>query len=114
MVASFALAMASPHSFAETVSALCPSDLKPLHAVPPKLPAETETGYEGKAVIAITVNRNGSVSTPSIVSNGLRAVFGGDARAFDGALLDAVKQWKFHPRQHACHKDVTIELKFSE
>jgi len=114
VVASLVLAIASSRSFAGTVSALCPSDLKPLHTVPPKLPAETEIGYEWKAVIAIIVNTNGSVSTPSIVSNGLRAVLGGDARTFDGALLDAVKLWKFRPRQHACHKDVTIELKFSE
>ncbi len=79
LVATAIFAIVSLPCFAGSVPIACPANLNAIRTVPPKLPVRTEVIYEGKAEIAITINRNGRVSDPALVSNHVSNRLGGAA-----------------------------------
>ena len=101
----------SPAAFAGQVHAAgCPGKSAPLSTVPPKFPAMLHNEYSGKAEIAFTIAPSGGVVRPVIASLQLHPVghSGKTPRGYREALLAAVSQWRYPPRAHACHKQVTI------
>lgn len=70
---------------------------KPIQRVPPKYPRElAKRGISGTVRIEFTVDKNGRVVSPRVVSS--------DNRQFNDAAMDALRQWRFEPGQRGGQK----------
>jgi protein TonB len=68
------------------------ADVTPLVRINPRYPRRAlRAGIEGKVVVELTVQADGSVSDPEVIS-------AEPANLFETSVLRAVKRWKFAPK----------------
>lgn len=91
------------------LSAVLSARVVPVHMVGPEYPAELlESGFEGRAVVAVYIGLDGSVESAEVASAA--------HPAFGEAALAAVRQWRFEPvveEGRLVRKQVRIPFDFS-
>lgn len=92
----------------------CARSLRPIAAVPPKLPVRMHNEYEGTVVVAFNLDRAGEVHAPVIVSQQPWRPVGHGGRepiGYREAILAAVSKWRFAPQVRACRGRTTLSLR---
>ena len=110
------IALAGQAEAAATTPPACASSVFPIRIVPPLI--STGSGqFNGIVTVALTVEKDGSVSKPSVVSMDLRPArpsVTGKPVGYDKATLAAVSKWTFGPVPQACSKTLPIKFEFAK
>jgi len=76
----------------------------PVERVPPEYPiVESPLPVKGYAVVGFTISMSGKVVDVELVESGSEPPHSGFARGFGRSAERAISQWRYEPRQHACH-----------
>jgi TonB family protein len=80
-----------------------PQVLKKVEAIYPK--EAKDAGIQGKVVVAITIDKEGMVTTAMVVQS--------DNKILDEAALDAIIKWKFKPSTKECKAKIPFNFKLA-
>jgi hypothetical protein len=91
---------------------LCDPKLNPVNSIAPRLPVRLHNEYEGKVIVAYTIDKAGRVHKPFIISASWRPVghSGKGPVGYNEALLTAVARWIYPPQHKPCRKETTVEI----
>jgi hypothetical protein len=90
----------------------CSSGLIPVSTVPPKLPPELHNEFTGKAQVSFVIDPTGHVRSPTIASAEWHPLGRGTGQplGYNEAILSAIVQWRYPPRQQSCRHQVPVEF----
>jgi hypothetical protein len=90
----------------------CSSGLIPVSTVPPTLPRKLHNEFTGKAQVSFVIDPAGHVQSLSIISSDWHPLgrSAGQPVGYNEAILSAVAQWRYPPRQQSCRHQVPVEF----
>jgi hypothetical protein len=108
----FSLGTALCACAAATPPLRCSSGLTPTATAPPNLLPRLHNEFSGKAQVAFVISPTGHVQSPIIVSAEWHPSGRSPAQpvGYNEAILSAVVQWRYPPRQQACRHQIPIEF----
>jgi len=109
-LAAIFLGMTTSSEASESLVPTCPTELQPASIVAVELPPRLHNEFIGHAEVAMVIGPDGDVQSPSIVTEEWRPVgrSRGQPIGYHEAILSAVAQWRFPPREDACRHRMPI------
>ena len=100
------------HNFLTDPGSVCPTDLQPIEAPAPKLPARFHNEFEGQATVAFLVGTQGNILSPVVIAAQWRPVgkASGNPQGYEIAIVQAVARWRYPARNGVCRHESTISI----